>query len=71
MPTNRLDFSVSDLIMGYLGTYDADAVCYGNRRARDNLERPPRKLDSDALEIMLAYVAENDAIRGMAHNPQN
>src|SRR5205085_901793 len=41
------------------------------RRARDDRDRPPWKLDSEALEIMLAYVAENDAIRGMAHNPQN
>src|SRR5438045_237337 len=41
------------------------------RRPRDDRERPPRKLDSDALEIVLAYVAENDAIGGMAPNPHN
>src|SRR5712664_4994219 len=40
------------------------------RWARNDGERPARKLDGDALQIMLAYVAENDALGGMAHNPQ-
>ena len=35
----------------------------------DHRERPARELDGDALQVVLAYVAENDALGGMAHNP--
>src|SRR5437867_6891629 len=54
----RQRFDITTLSLG-IERVERERAFPRARWARDDGERPPRKLDGDALQIMLAYVAEN------------
>src|SRR2546430_1337213 len=64
----RQRFDIAALPLG-IERVERERAFPGARWPGDDRERPARELDGDALQIVLAYVAENDALGWLTHNP--